>query len=156
MTELSLIENASDEARVPQSNAISATKKIMIDSEESRLTSTETSKSKIQADLEEFSRKKKLELLASKARKLEELLAYAQKSSEEARLDLYSPESWSGAGYSIDTVLDAEMSLSAIGNVPLHTYILRDDSKGDVMVHSNFKQRRTRRHVGVIDSDGAR
>ena len=155
MTELSLIENASEEARALQSHAIIATKKIMSDSEESRLTTTETSKSKIQADLEELSRKKKLDLLEAKARKLEDLLASAQMSSEEARLDLYSLESWSGAGYSIETVLDAEKSLSAIGNVPLHTYLLRDDSKGDVMVHSNFNQRRTRRHVGVIDSEGA-
>ena len=155
MTELSLIENASEEARALQSHAISATKKIMNDSEESRLTTTEMSKSKIQADLEEMSRKNKRDLLAAKARKLEDLLASAQKDSEQARLDLYSLDSWSEAGYSIDTVLDAEKSLSAIGNVPLHTYLLRDDSKGDVMVHSNFNQRRTRRHVGVIDSEGA-
>jgi len=155
-TELSLIENASEEARALQINAISAARKVMVDSEENRLTMTETSKNEIQADLEELHQGIKLKFLAEKARWLEKSLVSAKDGAEESRRDLFLLDSWSDAGYTINSVLDAEMSLAAISNVPLHTYFLRDDSKGDVMIqNSNFNQRRTRRHVGVIDSEGA-
>mmetsp|Transcript_20919 Transcript_20919/g.39121 ORF Transcript_20919/g.39121 Transcript_20919/m.39121 type:complete len:713 (+) Transcript_20919:1168-3306(+) len=77
-------------------------------------------------------------------------------SESENKDPVFSTDSWANAGYSIHSPLDAEKSLEAIQHIPLHTYLLRDDSKIDVMVRSNsFDHRRTRRHVGVIDSDGA-
>jgi len=58
-------------------------------------------------------------------------------SESENKDPVFSTDSWANAGYSIHSPLDAEKSLEAIQHIPLHTYLLRDDSKIDVMVRSN-------------------
>ena len=68
--------------------------------------------------------------------KLDAILSKLESGSEQQD-PVFSSDSWANAGYTIHSPLDAEKSLEAIQNIPLHTYLLRDDSKVDVMVRSN-------------------
>ena len=155
--ELSIIQNASSEALDLQNLAISATKKILEDSEESWLHNEEASKIELRASLDKLSRDYKAGQAALRVERLQGVLEEARnKAADDNQRRLLSSESWSDAGYFIDGQLEEEKSLTAISNVPLHTYLLRDDSKGDVVMGSKrFNQRRTRRHVGVIDKQEA-
>lgn len=63
---------------------------------------------------------------------------------------LFQDETWSLAGYQIEDIISPEIALETIKSLPLKTYKLKDDKQRDLGV--NKDERRTRFHVGVIDS----
>ncbi|GMH47859.1 hypothetical protein TL16_g00168 [Triparma laevis f. inornata] len=142
------VENALKDAESLQSEAINATLEAIDNLEESRILAKDSTRLELNNALAESSRLDDLKRKEATKGKLDAILSKLESGSEQQD-PVFSSDSWANAGYTIHSPLDAEKSLEAIQNIPLHTYLLRDDSKVDVMVRSN------RRHVGVIDSEGA-
>ena len=153
--ETEIVENALDEAESLKFEAQDASMKLLDNFQDERMASKERALDELLSALEQSARTAPSS--QQRAEELSNLISSGHTFSySDDEIAILSVDSWSDAGYAIGSHLEAEKSLSAIRNIPLHTYLLRDDSKVDVIVGSrNFDQRRTRRHVGVIDSDGA-